>query len=175
VTHERAPAIRNEVGFFQAVRAAFGKRDAGLGQNARCTWTRRSTSSSPKRLTPRVWSISLRRWGGSTPDISILSDEDLSEVRDLPHRAPFAGAPGEAAKAPRSRRVLAERAWSRGPSGSDSAQALIAYQNRSTRTDQIIAQLIDLAKEMQAARRRGEELGPCEEELAFYDAARDER
>ena len=49
-------------------------------------------------------------------------------------------------------------------------QALIAYQNRSIQTAQIIAQLIDLAKEMQAARRRGEDLGLTEEELAFYDA-----
>ena len=53
-------------------------------------------------------------------------------------------------------------------------QALISYQNRSIETAQIIAQLIDLAKEMQAARRRGEDLGLSEEELAFYDAARDQ-
>ena len=49
-------------------------------------------------------------------------------------------------------------------------QALISYQNRSIETAQIISQLIHLAKEMQAARRRGEDLGLPEEELAFYDA-----
>ena len=49
-------------------------------------------------------------------------------------------------------------------------QALVAYQNRSIETTQIIVPLIDLAQGMRAARQRGEEVGLTEEELAFYDA-----
>ncbi|MCK4459485.1 MAG: DUF3387 domain-containing protein, partial [Methanosarcinales archaeon] len=44
------------------------------------------------------------------------------------------------------------------------------YQNKSIETAQIIEELIELAKEMREARRRGDELNLSEEELAFYDA-----
>lgn len=49
-------------------------------------------------------------------------------------------------------------------------QAIQSYQNRSIATAQVIAQLIELAKEMREAHRRGEALGMTENELAFYDA-----
>ena len=45
-----------------------------------------------------------------------------------------------------------------------------SYQNRSIEAATVIAELIDLAKEIKAADRRGEELGLGEDELAFYDA-----
>jgi type I restriction enzyme R subunit len=44
------------------------------------------------------------------------------------------------------------------------------YQNRAVETAQVIEELIELAKEMNAARRRGEQLGLTSDELAFYDA-----
>ena len=49
-------------------------------------------------------------------------------------------------------------------------QSIQRYQNRSIETAQVIAQLIELAKDMRAAHRRGEALGLTEDELAFYDA-----
>jgi hypothetical protein len=107
--------------------------------------------------------------GLKTPDISILSDEFLAEVRDLPHRnlalELLEKLLNDEIKARSRRNVVESRSFRE-----RLEQALIAYQNRSIETAQIIAQLIDLAREMQAARRRGEELGLSEEELAFYDA-----
>ncbi|RLE32390.1 DEAD/DEAH box helicase, partial [Candidatus Acetothermia bacterium] len=44
------------------------------------------------------------------------------------------------------------------------------YKNRAIETVQVIEELIELAKEMRDADRRGEKLGLTEEELAFYDA-----
>ena len=44
------------------------------------------------------------------------------------------------------------------------------YQNRAVETAQILQELIDLAKEMREADKRGEKLGFTTEELAFYDA-----
>lgn len=44
------------------------------------------------------------------------------------------------------------------------------YQNRSINAAQVIAELVELAKDMREARKRGEELHMSEEELAFYDA-----
>jgi type I restriction enzyme R subunit len=48
--------------------------------------------------------------------------------------------------------------------------AIRQYQNRSLETAQVIAKLIELAKEMRAAHQRGETLGLTDDELAFYDA-----
>ena len=49
-------------------------------------------------------------------------------------------------------------------------QAIRSYQNRAIEAAQVIEELIQLAKEMREADRRGEELGLTEEEVAFYDA-----
>lgn len=49
-------------------------------------------------------------------------------------------------------------------------QTVQRYQNRSIEADQVIAELIELAKEIRAAGQRGEDLGLTEDELAFYDA-----
>ncbi len=49
-------------------------------------------------------------------------------------------------------------------------QTIRKYQNRAIEAAQVIEQLIELAKEMREADRRGEDLGLSEEDLAFYDA-----
>ncbi len=49
-------------------------------------------------------------------------------------------------------------------------EAIRKYQNRSIETAKVIQELIDLAKEMREANKRGEELNLSEDELAFYDA-----
>jgi len=49
-------------------------------------------------------------------------------------------------------------------------ESIRKYQSRSIETAQIIQELIDLAKDMREANKRGEELGFSDEELAFYDA-----
>jgi type I restriction enzyme R subunit len=49
-------------------------------------------------------------------------------------------------------------------------KTLLRYQNRAIEAAQVIEELIELAKEMRAADRRGEDLGLTDDELAFYDA-----
>ena len=44
------------------------------------------------------------------------------------------------------------------------------YQNRTIEAAKVIAELIELAKEMRQAHERGHKLGLSEDELAFYDA-----
>ena len=51
-----------------------------------------------------------------------------------------------------------------------SGTALRRYRNRAVEAAQVIEELIGLARDMQAADARGEQLGLTEEELAFYDA-----
>ena len=107
--------------------------------------------------------------GLKKPDISILSDEFLAEVRDMPQpnlavellqkllRGELATRHRKNVVQARSFAELLERTLHR-------------YQNRTVETAQVIEELIELAQEMREANARGEELGLSEEELAFYDA-----
>jgi len=52
-------------------------------------------------------------------------------------------------------------------------EAILKYQNRSIDSAQVIAELIELAKNIRTAQSRGEKLGLSEEEIAFYDALAD--
>ena len=107
--------------------------------------------------------------GLKKPDVSILSDEFLAEIRGLPQRnlavellrKLLAGEINT-----RSRRNLVQaRSFAE-----LLEQAIRKYQNRGIETAQVIEELIALAREMRQAGARGEELGLSEEELAFYDA-----
>ncbi len=107
--------------------------------------------------------------GLKKPDISILSDEFLADVRTLPYmnvavellRKLLAGE----IKTRTSRNVVLGRSFA-----GMLEQALRKYQNRATQTAEAIAELIALAKEMREATARGEQLGLNDDEVAFYDA-----
>ena len=106
--------------------------------------------------------------GLAKPDISILSDEFLADVRAMPHRNLAVELlqkllQGEIKS--RSRRNVVQ-----GRSFADLLeQAVRKYQNRAIETAQVIEELIGLAKEMREAQARGEKLGLNEDELSFYD------
>lgn len=107
--------------------------------------------------------------GLKKPDISILSDEFLAEIQGMPHRnlalELLQKLLGDEIKA-RSRKNLTQaRSFAE-----MLEKAIRAYQNRSLEMAQIIGQLIELAKEMREAHKRGESLQLSEDELAFYDA-----
>src|SRR5229473_1541689 len=107
--------------------------------------------------------------GLKSPEISILSDQFLAEVKGLPQR----NLAFEALKKllndeirVRSRKNLVQsRLFSQ-----MLEECIRKYQNRAIETAQILQELIDLAKQMREADKRGEELGYTTEELAFYDA-----
>ncbi len=107
--------------------------------------------------------------GLQKPDLSILSDEFLAEVRSLPYKN---------VAVELLRKLLADEIKTRARSNVVQARSFAellersirAYQNRAIETAQIIEELIALAKDMRAAVRRGEALGLTDAELAFYDA-----
>jgi type I restriction enzyme, R subunit len=107
--------------------------------------------------------------GLKKPDISILSDDFLADVRGMPQRNLAIELLrklllGEIKL--RSRRNVVQA-----KSFSEMLETAIRkYQNRALETAQVIEELIRLAKDMRAAHARGDELGLSEEELAFYDA-----
>jgi len=106
--------------------------------------------------------------GLAKPDISILFDEFLADVRAMQQRNLAVELPqkllhGEI-KA-RSRRSVVQ-----GRSFADLLeQAVRKYQNRAIETAQVIEELIGLAKDLRAAAARAEALALSNDELAFYD------
>jgi type I restriction enzyme R subunit len=107
--------------------------------------------------------------GLKKPDISILSDEFLAEVRGMPYRNLAVELlrkliDGEIRSRRRTNMVQA-RSFAE-----LLTQALRRYQNRAVETAQVIEELIQLAKEMREANARGVELRLSDDELAFYDA-----
>jgi type I restriction enzyme R subunit len=107
--------------------------------------------------------------GLKKPDISILSDEFLAEIRGMPHKnlaVEMLRKLLEGEIRTRGRKNIVQgRAFSQ-----LLEDAIRRYQNRAIETAQVIEELIALAKDMREADRRGENLGLTEDEIAFYDA-----
>ena len=168
VPHDDALAIQDDVGFFQAVKAVLAKSAPG-------------DRRSPEEIEHAIRQIVSRAVasaevidifaaaGLKKPDIAILSDEFLAEVRGLPQRNLAVEMlrkllEGEI-KTRRRKNVVQARSFAE-----MLENAIKRYQNRAIETAQVIEELIALAKELREADRRGEELGLTEEEMAFYDA-----
>jgi type I restriction enzyme R subunit len=168
VPHEEALRIRDDVAFFQAVQAVLAKRAPGevrpeedLDHAVRQIISR---AVSPEGVVDIFAAAGLEK-----PDISILSDEFLAEVRGMPQRNLAVELLQKLLKGElslrRRRNVVQARSFA-----DMLEQTLRRYQNRAIEAAQVIEELIQLAKDMREANARGENLGLSEEELAFYDA-----
>jgi type I restriction enzyme, R subunit len=168
VPHDTALRIRDDVAFFQAVQAVLAKRAPGeprseedLDHAVRQIITR---AVAPEGVIDIFAAAGLEK-----PDISILSDEFLAEVRDMPQRN---------LAVELLQKLLSGEIRTRGRKNVVQArsfaemleQTLRRYQNRSIEAAQVIEELIALARQMREAALRGEELGLTEDEVAFYDA-----
>ena len=168
VPHDEAIRIRDDVGFFQAVRAVLAKgTPSEQRSNEEMDHAIRQIVS--KAVTSDEVVDIFAAAGLRKPDISILSDEFLAEVRGMPHRNLAVELLQKLLKGEirtRSRlNVVQSRSFAELLEG-----AIRKYQNRAIETAQVIEELIQLAKAMREANARGEALGLTDEELAFYDA-----
>jgi len=168
VPHDEAIRIRDDVAFFQAVQAVLAKRAPGdarpeedLDHAVRQIISR---AVNPEGVVDIFAAAGLEK-----PDISILSDEFLAEVRGMPQRN---------LAVELLQKLLKGEIKTRGRKNVVQArsfaemleQTLRRYQNRAIEAAQVIEELIALAREMRQAAARGEELGLSEDEMAFYDA-----
>ena len=168
VPHEEALAIRDDVAFFQAVRAALAKR-APVEERAEEELDHAIRQIISRAIAPEGVVDIFAAAGLKKPDISILSDEFLAEVQGMPQKNLAVEVlrrllDGEI-RTRRKKNVVRARSFAQ-----MLEQSIRRYQNRSIGTVQVIEELIALAKDMREAERRGERLGLSEEELAFYDA-----
>lgn len=169
VPHEKALSIRDEVGLFQEIRSGLVKATVTESEKSL-----EEMESAIRQLVSRaVYSTDVvdifAAAGLEKPDISILSDEFLAEVRQLPQRnlalELLKKLINDDIKIRMRKNVVQARSFAE-----MLEESIRKYQNRVIEAAEVIDELIRLAKEMRKAQRRGEDLGLTDDEIAFYDA-----
>ena len=168
VPHPEAMRIRDEVAFFQEVRGALLSRTASEGK------TDEELDHAVRQIVSRAVASEgvldiFAAAGIEKPDVSILSEEFLAEMRDMPRRNLAVDLlqkllKGELARR-RRKNIVQARSFAE-----MLEETIRRYQNRAIEAAQVIEELIALAHEMREASARGETLGLSDDELAFYDA-----
>ena len=161
--------MRDDVAFFQAVRTALVKTTASgraLSHEQLDHAVRQLVSQA---IAPGEVIDVFAAAGLNKPDISILSEEFLAEVRDLPQRNLAIELLRKLLNDEIQTRARSSLVQSRSFS-EKLEQSLRLYQNRAIETVEVIDELIRLAKDMRAADQRGAASGMTTEELAFYEA-----
>ena len=168
VPHEDALRIRDDVGFFQAVQAVLAK-SAPSGARSKEDMDHAVRQIISQAVASEGVTDIFAAAGLEKPDISVLSDEFLAEVKGMPQRNLAVELLQKLLKGElttrRQKNVVQARSFAE-----MLEQTLRRYQNRAIEAAQVIEELIGLAKEMREANARGEQLGLTEDELAFYDA-----
>ncbi|MDR2260377.1 MAG: type I restriction endonuclease subunit R, partial [Azoarcus sp.] len=165
---DEARGIREEVAFFQAIRAALVKSATGPGLSLRERDFAIQQIISRAVGSPGIFDI-LKAAGIQSPDISILSDEFLAEVRQIQQKNLALEALrkliNDGIRSRSKANIVETRAFS------ERLEAAMArYHANAITSAEVLQELIELARDIRAARWRGEEQGLDDEEIAFYDA-----
>lgn len=168
-TLDEAKAVREEVAFLQAVKVILTKRDVATKKRtdeARELAIKQIIDSAV--VSERVVDI-FDAVGLEKPNIGLLDDEFLAQVRNLPERNLAVELlerllEGEI-KAKFASNIVQERKFSE-----LLTNVIARYQNRSIETAQVMEELVDMAKKFREAASRGETLGLSDDEVRFYDA-----
>jgi type I restriction enzyme R subunit len=166
---DEARKIREEVGFFQAIRAALVKSVPGDGKQSTAERELAIQQIVSRAVVSTEIVDIMKAAGLQSPDISILSDEFLAEVSKTDKKNLAIEALKKlingTVRSQTQRNVIQSKAFS------ERLEAAIArYHTNAITAVQVIEELIQLAKDIRAARARGEETGLTDEEIAFYDA-----
>ncbi|MGN6547044.1 MAG: type I restriction enzyme endonuclease domain-containing protein [Aureliella sp.] len=165
----KATELRDDISFFQALQAALNKQTTGARK------TPEQIDAAVHQLVSGAITTDghvidvFTAAGLPRPGISILSDQFLAEVRGLKHKNVAAELLEKLLKdeiKTRSKRnIVQSQLFSE-----KLKKTLNAYHNRAIATQEVIDELIKLAKEMSAANAKGQRLGLSDDEVAFYDA-----
>ena len=174
IMHPVAQEHREEIAFYQAVRAALVKEagDAEPQDGRGATPIDREAAIKQlvsRAITPGEVIDLFAAAGIKKPDVSILDDAFLASVRDMPHKN---------LAVELLRKLLDNEVRQRSKKNVVQSRSFAAmlddavrrYMSRTVQAEDIIEELIGLAREMREAIARGEALGLTDDELAFYDA-----
>lgn len=171
VPHEKALKIREDVAFFQAVKSALVKMTEEGREPGK---TKEDIEQAIKQLVSKavvsdkvvdIFAVA----GIKAPDISILSEEFLAEVKGMKYKnlavELLRKLLNDEIKTRSKKNLVQSRAFSE-----MLERAIAKLQKRTIEATEVILELIELARQMREAHKRGDDLKLTEDELAFYDA-----
>ena len=172
-TSEEAQKIRGEIGFFEAVRAVLVKLSAESKESTTVRQFALQQLIDQAVVSTEIVDI-LMAAGLSKPDVSVLSEEFLAEIQQMKAK----NLALEALK-----KLLNDEIISCHQSNVAEARkfserlekAMARYRANALSTIEVIQELITLAREIRDARKRGEDEGVSDEEIALYDALADNK
>ena len=168
-TLDEAKAVREEVAFLQAVKVILTKRDISA---------QKKTDEQREQAIRQIISQAVvsdavvdifDAVGLDKPNIGLLDDEFLAQVKNLPERNLAVELlerllEGEI-KSKFSSNVVQQKKFSE-----LLGNVITRYQNRSIETAQVMEELVEMAKKFREAASRGKALGLTDDEVRFYDA-----
>ncbi len=168
VPYQDALDIREHVGFFQAVRARLAKIGEKKGLSAE-DYNSAIRQIVDKAIAPAGVVDIFQAAGLERPNLSILSEEFLAEIRGMERRNLAVEA---------LQRLLNDEVKTRFSTNAVKARsfaemldvALQKYKNNSIEAAQVIEELIDIARKLRDSEKEAKELGLTPDEIAFYDA-----
>ncbi|MCC5825468.1 type I restriction endonuclease subunit R [Alkalimonas sp.] len=168
-TLDEAKAVREEVAFFQAIKVMLTKRDISA--------KKRSDEEKEHAIRQIIGQAVVSdevvdifdAVGLEKPNIGLLDDDFLNEVRNLPGKNLAVELlerllEGEI-KTRFASNVIQQKKFSE-----MLGNVVTRYQNRSIETAQVMEELVEMAKKFKEAAKRGDDLGLTEDEVKFYDA-----
>ena len=171
VPDEKALEIRDEVAFFQAVKSAISKTEIKTGRSEETLDSAIKQLISKAIVSDRVIDI-FAAAGLKKPNIAILSDAFLAEVKGIPQKnlafEMLKKLLNDEIKIRSKKNIIQGRSFTE-----MLEKAIRAYINKSLETAEVIEELIRLAKKMREADEETKKLKMTEDEVAFYDAIRD--
>jgi type I restriction enzyme, R subunit len=163
----RALSIRDDISFFQAVRAALVKSTVEGERYVEDIDHAIRQILSRAVITDQVIDI-FTAAGLKKPEISILSDAFLAEVKGMPQKnlaiELLRKLLNDELKSRMRKNLVQSRSFTE-----MLEHTIRAYQNRTLESAEVIAELIKLAQEMREAQKRGQKLQLTDDEIAFYD------
>jgi type I restriction enzyme R subunit len=171
VPNDAALKIRDELGFFQAVKSSLVKTTVTRGK------TEEQLDSAIKQIVSKAIATDevvdiFKAAGLKNPEVSILSDTFLADIKGMKHKnlalETLKKLLNDEIKTMQKRNIVQARSFAE-----MLERTVKRYQNRNIETAQVIEELVNLAKKIRDDKNRGKQLNLTEEELAFYDALAD--
>ena len=171
VPHEKAMEIKEDVGFFQAIKSSIVKNTATEMKYHEDLDSAIKQILSKAIVSDRIVDI-FAAAGLKNPDISILSDEFLEEVKGLPEKnlafEALKKLLNDEIKIRMKKNIVQARSFRE-----MLERTIRRYTNRTIEAAQVVEELIELAKKMRKSDERTKDLGLTDAEIAFYDALAD--